>query len=228
MSDYLLDKLYGVLSPAEEYLRTYIEDVLPLLRCTIEADPAMPEAYYNCARYYIHTGNTTTAQSDLTKSLQLFKSASKKTRRRILKNIDAYRLLGELYKNQRDFIKAEEQYSEGITLFEKEKDISSLKAGQQVGLLYSDMGDIEYFISGDNEAALRNYQKSVQYENDTSSIRYRIGYIHYAAKRYVESLGSMLTAAEENGNDMPRKAILSALLMNLTEFGFAKRLYCRR
>ena len=227
LSDYLLGKLYGVLSPAEEYLRTYIEDVLPLLRCTIEADPTMPEAYYNSARYYLHTGNTATAQSDLTKSLQLFKSASKKTRRRILNNIDAYRLLGELYKNQRDFIKAEEQYSQGIMLFEKEKDISSLKAGQQVGQLYSDMGDIEYFISGDNDAALRNYQKSIQYDNDTSSIRYRIGYIYYAAKQYVESLGSLLTAAEESGNDLHLLLALGNVL-SLRDDNFAAEGYFER
>ncbi len=227
LSDYLLGKLYGVLSPAEEYLRTYIEDVLPLLRCTIEADPTMPEAYYNSARYYLHTGNTATAQSDLTKSLQLFKSVSKKTRRRILNNIDAYRLLGELYKNQRDFIKAEEQYSQGIMLFEKEKDISTLKAGQQVGQLYSDMGDIEYFISGDNDAALRNYQKSIQYDNDTSSIRYRIGYIYYAGKQYVESLGSLLTAAEESGNDLHLLLALGNVL-SLRDDNFAAEGYFER
>ena len=227
LSDYLLGKLYGVLSPAEEYLRTYIEDVLPLLRCTIEADPTMPEAYYNSARYYLHTGNIATAQSDLTRSLQLFKSVSKKTRRRILNNIDAYRLLGELYKNQRDFIKAEEQYSQGIMLFEKEKDISTLKAGQQVGQLYSDMGDIEYFISGDNDAALRNYQKSIQYDNDTSSIRYRIGYIYYAAKQYVESLGSLLTAAEESGNDLHLLLALGNVL-SLRDDNFAAEGYFER
>ncbi len=227
LSDYLLGKLYGVLSPAEEYLRTYVEDVLPLLRCTKEADPAMPEAYYNCARYYIHTGNTETARTELLNALQLFKTVTKKTRKRILKNIDAYRLLGELYKNQSDFIKAEEQYSQGIMLFEKEKNISTLKAGQEVGLLYSDMGDIEYFISGDNDAALRNYQSSIQYENDTPSIRYRIGYIHYAAKRYVESLGSMLTAAEENGNDLHLLLALGNVL-SLRDDNFAAEGYFER
>ena len=227
LSDYLLGKLYGVLSPAEEYLRTYVEDVLPLLRCTKEADPAMPEAYYNCARYYIHTGNTETARTELLNSLQLFKNVTKKTRKRILKNIDAYRLLGELYKNQSDFIKAEEQYSQGIMLFEKEKDISTLKADQEVGLLYSDMGDIEYFISGDNDAALRNYQKSIQYENDTPSIRYRIGYIHYAAKHYVESLGSLLTAAEESGNDLHLLLALGNVL-SLRDDNFAAEGYFER
>ena len=105
---------------------------------------------------------------------------------------------------------------------------ANVSSGGYVYLMpVSDMGDIEYFISGDNDAALRNYQSSIQYENDTPSIRYRIGYIHYAAKRYVESLGSMLTAAEENGNDLHLLLALGNVL-SLRDDNFAAEGYFER
>ncbi len=227
LSSYLLDKLYGELTPAEEYLRAYIEDVRALLERTIVADPTVPEAYYNYARYFIYTADISKAQSQLEYALDVFAKAKTKTKSRILKNIDTYRLLGELYTDQQEYLKSEEIYVKGISLFEAEKDASSLEAGKEIGLLYADMADLDYFISGDNDNALRNYLHAVEYDNDTSSIRYRIGYIQYGKKNYIDALASFIASAEENGTDLHLLLSLANTL-SLRDDNFAAQGYYQR
>lgn len=203
LSAYLLDKLYGTMTPQEEYLREYIEDVRALLERAIVADPNIPEAYYNYARYFIYTANSTLAQSQLEKALQVFDTTTvARTKPRILKNVDAYRLLGEMFVDQQEYLKAEELYTEGINLFESEKDISALNPTSDVGKLYADMADLDYFISGDNNHALRNYRHAVEYGHNTPSIQYRIGFVEYGNGEYVEAVSAFLKASEEKGNDL--------------------------
>ena len=227
LSRYLLDKLYGELTPAEEYLRSYIEDVRALLERAIVADPTVPEAYYNYARYFIYTADISKAQAQLEYALDVFGKAKVRTKERILKYIDTYRLLGELYTDQQEYLKAEEVYVKGISLFESEKDASSLDAGKEIGLLYSDMADLDYFISGDNDNALRNYLHAVEYDNDTSSIRYRIGYIQYGKKNYLDALGAFIASSEENGNDLHLLLSLANTL-SLRDDNFAAQGYYQR
>ncbi|MBO7419710.1 MAG: hypothetical protein J6U06_01135 [Spirochaetaceae bacterium] len=237
LSCYLLDKLYGELTPAEEYLRSYIEDVRALLERAIVADPDVPEAYYNYARYFIYTADISKAQVQLEHALGVFDKAKAKTKDRIFKNIDTYRLLGELYADQQEYLKAEEVYVKGISLFENERDSSNLidndklaknsKAYKEVGLLYADMADLDYFISGDNDNALMNYLHAVEYNNDTSSIRYRIGYIQYGKKNYLDALGSFIASSEENGNDLHLLLSLANTL-SLRDDNFAAQGYYQR
>ena len=227
LSCYLLDKLYGELTPAEEYLRSYIEDVRALLERAIVADPTVPEAYYNYARYFIYTADISKAQAQLEHALDVFAKAKVRTKERILKYIDTYRLLGELYTDQQEYLKAEEVYVAGISLFESEKDASSLNAGKEIGLLYADMADLDYFISGDNDNALRNYLHAVEYDNDTSSIRYRIGYIQYGKKQYLDALGAFIASSEENGNDLHLLLSLANTL-SLRDDNFAAQGYYQR
>ncbi len=227
LSGYLLDKLYGRLSPAEEYLRQYITDVRALLELTIKDDPTMPEAYYNFARYFIYTANIATAQNQLEYALQVFDQAKTRTRDRILKNVDAYRLLGEIYKDQQEYLKAEELYTKGIALFESEKEPSNLKTDINVGKLYADLADLDYFLSGDIDQALRNYLHAVENSNDNASVRYRIGYIYYANRNYIDALAAFIKASESRGSDLHLLLSLGNVLA-LRDDNFAAQGYYER
>lgn len=227
LSGYLLDKLYGQLSPAEEYLRQYITDVRALLELTIKDDPTMPEAYYNFARYFIYTANIATAQNQLEYALQVFDQAKTRTRDRILKNVDTYRLLGEIYKDQQEYLKAEELYTKGIALFENEKEASNLKTDINVGKLYADLADLDYFLSGDIDQALRNYLHAVENNNDNASVRYRIGYINYANRNYVDALAAFIKASESKGSDLHLLLSLGNVLA-LRDDNFAAQGYYER
>ncbi|MGL4987078.1 MAG: periplasmic flagellar collar protein FlcA, partial [Treponemataceae bacterium] len=91
LSEYLLDKQYEELKPADEYLRWYIEDVRKLLERAITADPRSADAQYNLSRHFVETGNRNFMERQLQFTLQSFKNMNRRTRKQMLKNIDTYR-----------------------------------------------------------------------------------------------------------------------------------------
>ena len=115
--------------------------------------------------------------------------------------LDTYRLLGEEYSAEREYMLAEQTYGVGIDLFEKEHESSGFEPTEDIGKLYADMGDIDYFISGKMDVALGSYIKSVESKNDTPSVRYRIGFIQYTKKNFAEALGSFIKSHEGAPDD---------------------------
>lgn len=201
LSGFLLDKLYGPLAPADEYLRTRIEDVKECLMRAVRADSANPVALYNLSRYYVQMRNSINAKSALERTLSAFGDASVLKKRDMYKYIDSYRLLGEEYTDEREYLRARENFTSGISLFTNAHEMSGLDGNSAVGKLYADMGDLDYFISGDVDSALLNYQDSVNNGNDTPEIRYKIGAVQYGKNNYSEALGSFMKAAEDASDD---------------------------
>lgn len=201
LSGYMLDKLYGYLPPAEEYLRSQIEDVRSLLERAVEADSTFPEANYNLGRYFVQTGNPSAAIQRLEIALDQFNRAEKRKPVRIYKQINTYRLLGELNCQKQEYIQAEELYGEGVQLFEKENKHSSLEPVTDVGKLYADLADIDYFISGNLEPALYNYKQAMNCEYDVPSVRYRIGYISYSNGDLDNALDLFLSTVTDKKTD---------------------------
>ncbi|MGI5173899.1 hypothetical protein H0R92_09915 [Treponema sp. OMZ 840] len=201
LGGYLLEKQYGYLPPSDEYLRGYIDNVKKILEQGIKADPSIPEGHYNLSRYFVRTGNSEQAKLALSNALSMFDAAPKQSHARTLKHIDTFRLLGEQYVASQEYLLAEKQYAEGIRLFEQKREYTGLTSNKDVGKLYSDMGDIDYFISGDIQNAFRNYKLAIENNYDTPSIRYRIGFVQYTDGNYSEALGSFIkTASEEASN----------------------------
>ncbi len=198
LSGYMLDKLYGPLAPADEYLRSEIEDVRLMLIRAVKLGPSNPVATYNLARYFIETNESRPAIETLKTTIENFKKTDILKRRELYKYIDTYRLAGEQYKEIQEYLRAQEFYTEGISLYTTERDASGLPGNKKIGVLFADQADIDYFISGDFDNALRNYISSVELENDNPSIRYKIGYIQYKKKNYAEALGSFMKAGDGN------------------------------
>ena len=201
LSGFLFDKLYGYLKPSEEYLRNKIEDVKETLVRAYTADPQNPIALYNFSRYYMAMNNSDAAQAWLKTTIDAFSNAPSLKKRDMYKYINSYKFLGEQLMEQRDYLKARESYTFGISLFNSEKERSNLLGTKEIGELYADMADIDYFISGDMEAAKANYEMSINNFNDNGKIRYKIGNIQYGRKNYSEALGSFMKAAEEYPDD---------------------------
>ena len=109
--------------------------------------------------------------------------------------------MGEEYRDSREYITAEENYGKGIALFEKENEASGFESNESVGILYSDLADIDYFISGDMDNALQNYMNAVNNKNDNPSVRYRIGFIQYNRENYRDAMGSFICALDKNPED---------------------------
>ena len=201
LSGYCLDKLYGPLPPKDEYLRSKIEDVKEMLERAVRADKKNPEALYNLSRYYIQVNSVNAAKSTLKNSIDAYKVKSVRKRKDIYNEIDAHRLLGEQYVFEKSFLDAEEIYSRGLKIFSEEHSASGLEANKNIGKLYADQGDIDYFVKGNMDFALQNYMDSIDSGNDTPHIRYKVGYIQYGKENYSEALGSFLKTGELYSED---------------------------
>lgn len=201
LSGYMLDKRYGKLRPSEENLRSSIEDVRKLLESALASSPSDAIALYNMGRYFVETSSGRNAAKMLEASIHSFEQQTKRSRRDTYKYINAYRLLGEEKRDEREYLTAEELYGKGIALFEGERESSGFESDENVGILYADLADLDYFISGDTEAALANYENAVNNKYDTSSVRYRIGYIQYQKQNYPAALGSFIRSQDTNESD---------------------------
>ena len=198
LSGYLLDKYYGPMDPSEEYLRYEIEGLRGLLLKAVKSNPDNPIAYYNLAKYFINTNELESIESTLQRAIEKFNTVPSMKNRDVYKYIDSYRLLGEHYMDTTDYLQAQEQFVEGISLYTTERDNAGFLGTPSIGKLYEDMGNIKYSISGDYDEALLSYKYSVELENDSPSLRYRIGYIQYKNKNYLEALGAFMKAGDGN------------------------------
>ncbi|MBQ9238267.1 MAG: hypothetical protein IJ191_03000, partial [Treponema sp.] len=126
LSGYLLDKLFGQLAPAEEYLRRNIEDVKELLTNAITADPTNPVALYNMSRYYVQMNNSVAAIAALQQTIAAFDRAPSLSVRDAYRYIDTYRLLGEEYAAGNEYLKARETYTGGIAFYQSTHELSGL------------------------------------------------------------------------------------------------------
>ena len=202
MSGYLLDKLYGQLPPKDEYLRTRIEDVRDMLDRAVNADRSNPVAFYNLSRYFVQMHDPERALRMLEHTVKLFEEKSQNLRRRdIYKQIDSYRLLGEQYASGKEYLTAEEKYTDGISLYEREKANSGFAGNEAIGKLYADSGDIDYFIRGDYEGAYNDYLSAIRTHYDTASLHYRVGFIQYSKNDLDGAVGSFIKAGAEKPDD---------------------------
>jgi len=190
LSGFLLGRRYEPRPGDSEGLRGRIEDVRSLLERAVRADPAIPEAHYNMGRFFIYNYRSDLAAQALSEALRLFDLAETMSPRRILTRIDSFRLLGEVRSGEKEYLKAQALYAQGITLYEAQRENRGVRPDSRVGRLYADYADIDYFISNDLEAALVNYAKAVEELGDTPSIRYRIGYIQYQMQDFLSAMQS--------------------------------------
>ena len=201
LSGYLLDKRYGKLTPAEEELRGRIQDLRPLLELALKTDQDNPVGLYNYGRYFVETKDSVNAKNFIGMSLQAFASQRVRGKADTYRYIDACRIMGELYAEGKEYIDARKNYNNGIAIFENAHQSSGFAPVEKIGKLYADLGDLDYFDSGEMDEALANYVKSIENKNDTPNVRYKIGFIQYNKKNYAEALGSFIKTSEVNGTD---------------------------
>ncbi|MBR1405216.1 MAG: tetratricopeptide repeat protein [Treponema sp.] len=224
LSGYLLDKLYGVLSKNDEYLRSSIEDVLAMLNLAIKADASNPVARYNLARYFIQNGNSEQAKVELERSLDLFSNVIVRNKKNVYREINATRVLGELYADNREYLKAQTVYTRGINLYNAEHESSDFEGDENTGKLFADMGDLDYFISGELDAALYNYEKAIEIKNDTPSLNFRVGAIYYGKKDFDTALSSFIKVSEKEPKD-PNILLSLGNVLSLRGDNFAAESY---
>lgn len=192
LGGFLLDKLYGPLEPNDEYLRDKIEDVKETLSRALRANDNNAVALYNMGRYYIQMHDDKKAAAFLDKAIENFSTAASMKKADTYRYIDSYKLSGDLYTEDKEYLKAEEAYTKGIALFNREATDSGLKGNENIGRLFYNMADINYFIAGNLDGALLNYQDAIKYGYDSPLARYKIGSMLYGKNDLQGALGAFM------------------------------------
>lgn len=213
LGGYLLEKSFGPIAPSDEELRYQIGGLRKILQTAVKTNPQNPVSQYNLARYYIQTSENLGIEPTLNNAINAFNSSTSLKKRDIYKFIDSYRLLGEHYILTSEYLKAQDQLAQGISLYTTQRDNSGFEGNHQIGKLYEDFANLKYFVSGDYDEALQNYKSSVELKNDTPAIRYKIGYIQYQKDNYAEALGSFMKAGDGNIKD---KNLMQAMANTLS------------
>ncbi len=227
LSGYLLDKRYNPKPMDSEKLRAKIEDLRELLEKALKSDLESPEAHYNMGKFLIYNYKPDSAKQYLAEAIHLFKNSTGMTPRRKLKEIDSMRLYGELMVNDKKYNEAQEIYADALASYEEYTAQKMMYPSETVGKLYEDYGDISYFISGNYDSALTAYEQAVLELNNTPSIQYKMGYIHYSKENYLDAMNSMTLAYAEKPND---KNLLYGFANTLFKRGdyFASQAYYQR
>lgn len=201
LGGYLLEKRYMPSAGDSDVLRDAIGDLRTILERGVTADPSIPEGHYNMGRFYIFNYKEDLAAVSLNESLRLFPDLKQASPRRVVTNVDAYRLLGEIRAGEKEYINAQDLYAAGISLYETRRAARSVPQDPRVGQLYADYADIDYFISNDWDSAFDNYSKAASELYDTPSVRYKMGYIQYQKQNYEDALRFFVRSYGEVNTD---------------------------
>lgn len=201
LSGYLLEKRYNPKPLDSEQLRMRIDDVRLLLEKAVQADKTVPEAYYNLGRFFIYNNKLDGAIENLTEAINRFKTAAPMTARRTMQYVDAMRLLGEQLVMQKKYLDAQTLYADALNIYRDYTAFKPLPPNRNIGKLYADYGDIDYFISYNFDSALDSYQHAVKELYNTPSVNYRIGYIQYQQENYQQAIEAISRAYAGKAND---------------------------
>jgi tetratricopeptide (TPR) repeat protein len=137
----------------------------------------------------------------LEEARRLFELLPDMNRRQARQFIKTYLLLGEEYYKEHENLLAEQNFTEGLAVFERQRSLNGLPSNSDVGAMFATLGNIYYFIDYSMDDALYNYQQAIANHHDTPSLRYRIGYINYGKGNYANALGSFIKAVNDAPGD---------------------------
>ncbi|MCL1992571.1 MAG: tetratricopeptide repeat protein [Spirochaetes bacterium] len=202
VAGYLLDKQLetpvGVPSP---YLAGIEEaGVLDMLLQAVHADPSQPEPHYHLARYFGRFGSLTLYEERLTLSnaILAFDIATEESVRRRLMRIDAHRLYANALVRSREFFAAEYHLMRGIALYEDFLGRGLINPSPEMGRLFSDMGDLEFFVkAGDMEMALHYYHIGLSKGWAPPEVLYRMGAAYYQLQEWGNAMEFLFRASSD-------------------------------
>ena len=227
LSGYLLEKRYEPKPTDSENLIGKIEDLRELLEKSIKKQPESPEANYNMGRFFLHNQKNEAAKDYLVNAINLYENSIKMTPKRTIRQIDAMRLYGELIAGDKLYNEAQEIYANALAKYEAYTAQKGIYPSPVVGKLYANYGDISYFIAGDYDEALDAYEHAVRELNNTPSIQYKMGYIHYQKENYSDAMRAMTLAYGEKPNDRNLLYGFGNVLFKYTNY-FAAQAYYER
>jgi len=227
LGSYLVAKRYEDDGETPEHLSEGIDDVREILESALKRDKENANANYNMGRFFLYNREIKRAEYYLSNAINLYKNSNNLTSESLMNNVDAMRLYGEILTGEKEYLRAQEAYADAISVYQQYSQNKLLSGNKNIGKLYQDYGDVNYFISGDLNRALTAYTMATKEMNDSPSIQYRIAYIHYQNKNYEAAMKSLLLAHAEKQKDKNLLYGLGNTLYKRGSYGVAQGYYER-
>lgn len=163
-------------------------DVREILMDAKAVDAELPEIHYELARYFDIIDIPYEEEKALAASIWLFENTNPRTRTRNGKLIDAYNRYGSILYEKELYLDAEDYYQKAAVNYDEALAAGQIKPEPKYGEIFSNLGDLSYYISGDYDQALNYYNKSELNEFSPEILNYKRGYIYYNREDFREAL----------------------------------------
>jgi len=163
----------------------------------------LPEIHYHLARYFLYARDPGEEEKALHNTLAYLKELGALSKKRLAIQIDAYNRLGRLMWRKKEYLRAEENYQKAIALLEQGQKSGIFGSRSGFGEVYSNRGDIYYYVERGLETALAQYRLAERNGYGSVELDFKTGYIHYLAGQFEEALlrfVSVVDAVPASGN----------------------------
>jgi len=157
-----------------------------LLRAESEFDE-IPDVHYQLARYFEVNDDDKMEELALRKVLFYLDRQTPLKKDKIFMKLDTHRRRGELKFRKEQYLDAENEYRQGVALYENSIIRNLIGASATGGKLYADLGEL-YYLNQDYMAALNMYDKAEDNRYLTPEIEYHRGYSTYITGNYERAL----------------------------------------
>jgi tetratricopeptide (TPR) repeat protein len=172
-----------------------VDDAERLLQFIATSGAAVPELFYQYARYFELQGDLFGERDALDKALFLVHNSTPFTRQQTEMFISIFRRSGALRfaENMVDE-RAQQELERAAALYENAVDRRILARQGRYGAIYKEIGDLFYIRDRAFVAAGINYRRALANFYDTPDLRYKQGYIFYDSGDYEQSLANFYEA----------------------------------
>ncbi|MBB6481126.1 periplasmic flagellar collar protein FlcA [Spirochaeta isovalerica] len=170
-------------------------EALSILFRAEEVYDEIPDVHYQLARYFRVNEDDNMEELALRKVLFYLDRQTPLKKDKIFMKLDTHRRRGELKFRHRDYLDAENEYRQGIALYENSINRNLIGASSTGGKLYADLGSL-YYGNQDYMAALNMYDQAEKNRYITPEIEYHRGYCTYITGNYERALVEFYNAEQ--------------------------------
>lgn len=168
--------------------KSELDDVRDILFRAMDQRDDLPEIHYHLARYFRRIDEPVEEEKALSNTLQMLRFHEPLNRRRLAMLSDTHGRTAELNYAREEYLTAERHYRSGIDVYEDALERDLIEPDPTYGRLYAGLGDINYYVALDYDAAAALYQEAEANLYTNREMDYRQGYINYRNSRYGAAL----------------------------------------
>ena len=202
-----------------------LEDVREILMKAKSIDDTIPEIHYHLARYFKNIDIPIEEEKALNAAIWLFEQASPLTRTRNGMLIDSYNRYGMVLYEQERYLDAEEYFQKAASNYDEALAAGQIQPEPKYGNIFSNLGDLAYYVSGDYDRALQYFEKAEINEFSPPILKYKKGYIHYNNEEYREALVEFYDTAGGFSVDRDLMYSTANTLFNRNDYFLAEGMY---